>query len=304
MHVEKNVFDNIFNTVMDVKGRTKDNANAREDMKTICRRPGLELIRDGDKVKKPKATYVLDPSERKNVCEWIKDLKFPDGYASNIGRCVNAEDGKVYGMKSHDCHVFMQRLIPLAFRDILPKPIWGPLAELSLFFKELCSTKIRVSTMESLEASIVETLCKLEKIFPPAFFDVMEHLLVHLPYEAKVGGPVHCRWMYRFEREMLFLKRRVHNKARVEGSICEAYIVHEISNFVSLYFEPCLKTRRTQLPRNDDGGSLLNDDRLSVFHHPCRPIGRCHNINLTDRDLHILETYVLVNSPELQPYLL
>ena len=93
-------------------------------------------------------------------------------------------------MKSHDCHVFMQRLIPLAFHDMLPKPVWGALAELSLFFREICATKIRTSTMENAELSIIETVCKLKRTFPPAFFDVMEHLIVHLPYEAKVGGPV------------------------------------------------------------------------------------------------------------------
>jgi len=31
MHVEKNVFDNIFNTMMDIKAKTKDTANARQD---------------------------------------------------------------------------------------------------------------------------------------------------------------------------------------------------------------------------------------------------------------------------------
>jgi hypothetical protein len=32
MHVEKNVFENIFNTVMNVKGKTKDNDKARKDI--------------------------------------------------------------------------------------------------------------------------------------------------------------------------------------------------------------------------------------------------------------------------------
>ncbi|KAL0287390.1 UNVERIFIED_CONTAM: hypothetical protein Scaly_2766300 [Sesamum calycinum] len=43
MHIEKNVFDNIFNTVMDIKGKTKDNLNARKDLKIICNRSELEL---------------------------------------------------------------------------------------------------------------------------------------------------------------------------------------------------------------------------------------------------------------------
>ena len=31
-------------------------------------------------------------------------------------------------------------------------------------------------------------LCKLEKIFPPSFFNPMQHLILHLPYEARMGG--------------------------------------------------------------------------------------------------------------------
>jgi hypothetical protein len=34
-----------------------------------------------------------------------------------------------------------------------------------------------------LEESIPNLLCKLEKIFPPDFFNPMEHLMVHLPYK-------------------------------------------------------------------------------------------------------------------------
>ncbi|KAL0391193.1 UNVERIFIED_CONTAM: hypothetical protein Scaly_0476400 [Sesamum calycinum] len=43
MHIEKNVFDNISNTVMDIKGKTKDVMKARKDLKIICNRPKLEL---------------------------------------------------------------------------------------------------------------------------------------------------------------------------------------------------------------------------------------------------------------------
>jgi hypothetical protein len=34
-------------------------------------------------------------------------------------------------------------------------------------------------------------LRKLEKIFPPDFFNLMQHLILHLLYEARMGGP--CR---------------------------------------------------------------------------------------------------------------
>jgi hypothetical protein len=41
MHNEKNVFDNVFNTVLDVKGKTKDNLKARRDLEVYCHRPKL-----------------------------------------------------------------------------------------------------------------------------------------------------------------------------------------------------------------------------------------------------------------------
>ena len=107
---------------------------------------------------------------------------------------------KLFGMKSHDCHVFMQRLIPIAFRNLMPTNVWQPLSELSLFFKNLTCTKLKEEDMRRLELEISIILCKLERIFPSGFFDSMEHLHVHFPYEARIAGPVKFRWMYSFDR--------------------------------------------------------------------------------------------------------
>ncbi|XP_057999031.1 uncharacterized protein LOC131177881 [Hevea brasiliensis] len=198
MHIEKNVFENIFNTVMNVEGKTKDNAKSREDLKEFCHRPELE--RDMVTGKYPKACYTLDKQSKAVLCEWLKNLIFPDGYVSNMGRCIDMRKLKLFGMKSHDCHVFMQRLLPIAFRELLPKNVWQPLTELSNFFRELTSTTLREEAMLQLNEEIPIILCKLERIFPPSFFDSMEHLPVHLAYEAWIAGPVQYRWMYPFER--------------------------------------------------------------------------------------------------------
>jgi hypothetical protein len=48
--------------------------------------------------------------------------------------------------------------------------------------------------------NIVQTICKLEMIFSSSFFESIEHLPIHLPFEAKIEGPVQYRWMYLFER--------------------------------------------------------------------------------------------------------
>ena len=54
--------------------------------------------------------------------------------------------------------------------------------------------------LEILEKDIAVTLCELEKIFPPSFFTVMVHLVMHLASEAMLVGPVHYVWMYSIER--------------------------------------------------------------------------------------------------------
>jgi hypothetical protein len=60
MHIEKNMFENIFNTVMDVKGKTKDNIKARLDLALFCNRKNMELVYDGSWVAKPRASFVLE----------------------------------------------------------------------------------------------------------------------------------------------------------------------------------------------------------------------------------------------------
>jgi len=59
MHIEKNVFENIFNTVMDVKGKTKDNIKAGLDLALFCNHKNMELVYDGSRVTKPRASFVL-----------------------------------------------------------------------------------------------------------------------------------------------------------------------------------------------------------------------------------------------------
>jgi hypothetical protein len=107
---------------------------------------------------------------------------------------------RLYGMKNHDYHMFMQTLIPLAYHDLLPKEICDALTEITHFFRYICSSKLQTRHIDRLEMNIVETICKSEMIFLPSLFDSMEHLPMHLSYEAKVGGQVQYRWIYPFER--------------------------------------------------------------------------------------------------------
>jgi len=108
---------------MDVKGKTNDNIKARLNIALLCNRKNMELVFDGSRVTKPRASFVLVKNAQLLVYKWLKSLRFPDGHASNISRLVNMEECRLCGIKSHDYHVFMQTLIPLAYCDFLSKGI-------------------------------------------------------------------------------------------------------------------------------------------------------------------------------------
>ncbi|WMV28786.1 hypothetical protein MTR67_022171 [Solanum verrucosum] len=74
MHIEKNVFDNVFNTVLEVDGKTKDNPKARLDVVKYCNRPHLARNPDGSY---PKAAYTINKDKKKALTElslFFKDL--------------------------------------------------------------------------------------------------------------------------------------------------------------------------------------------------------------------------------------
>lgn len=138
MHIEKNFCDNIINTVMDVPGKTKDDVKARLDMADMCDRAELNVERGvNGRTLKPKASDVLSLDKRKGVCEWAQQLTMPDAYCSNFGNCVDMKAAKFQNMKSYDCHVFLQTLMPIAFHA-LPEDVLEPLVELSEYFKNIC----------------------------------------------------------------------------------------------------------------------------------------------------------------------
>ena len=110
------------------------------------------------------------------------------------------EDLKLYGLKSHDCHILMQQLLPIAIRSVLPKHVRYAIMRVCFFFNALCAKVVDLQKLKDIQNEIVITLCLLEKYFPPSFFDIMVHLMVHLVREVELCGPVFFRWMYPIER--------------------------------------------------------------------------------------------------------
>jgi hypothetical protein len=47
--------------------------------------------------------------------------------------------GKLIGLKSHDYHTIMERLLPVMFQGYFDDAMWTVLAELSYFYRQLCA---------------------------------------------------------------------------------------------------------------------------------------------------------------------
>ena len=94
---------------------------------------------------------------------------FPDGHAVNLSRGVNLSTIRVLGMKSHDYHIWIERLLLAMTQGYVPEHVWRVLAELSYFFRQLCANELSRDMIDDLEKVAPVLLCKLE-IFPPGFF--------------------------------------------------------------------------------------------------------------------------------------
>nr|GEX87562.1 hypothetical protein [Tanacetum cinerariifolium] len=136
-------------------------------------------------------------------------------------------------------------------QNYLPDKITKPIIELCSLFKQICSTNLMEDDMLKAQIKVVDILCDLELIYPLALFDIMIHLVIHLPLEALEGGPIRPRWMFPFERYMKKLKGYVQNKAKPESSIVEGYVAEEALTFIIRLDAQELKKVKSSVEESD-----------------------------------------------------
>ncbi|XP_021740070.1 uncharacterized protein LOC110706456 [Chenopodium quinoa] len=248
-------------TLLDMDN-SRDDESGREALKNLNIKTHLWIDPQGYI---PQAAYTMSNEEKERFLKVLKKMKVPDGYGSNLQRCVNLKQQKLINMKSHDHHILIYKRI------------------------RYHSIKARGDSLH----------CNFEKEFLPTFFTIMVHLLIHLVEEVRLGGPVHYRWMYPIERYLAFLKSHVSNKAQPEGSIVEGYLLWETIAFCSRYLES-VKTMFNRPRRNEDGVSNIDN---YLYNSGGRVVGKKENVRLDDRSLKQAHRYVLLHSDELTPVL-
>jgi hypothetical protein len=234
MHLTKNLCVNILG-FLGVYGKTKDTTEAREDQELHKGRNGNH---PGQFV--GPASYALTKQEKEIFFEALFSIKVPSGFSSNIKGIVNMKEKKFQNLKSHDCHVLMTQLLPIALRGLLPENVRLAIVKICAFLNAISQKVMDPETLSGLQEDVVQCLVSFELLFPPSFFNIMTHLLVHLVEEIRILGPVFLHNMFPFERFMGVLKKYVHNRARPEGSISKGYGTEEVIEFC-VDFLPDLK---------------------------------------------------------------
>ncbi|XP_057248995.1 uncharacterized protein LOC130590530 [Beta vulgaris subsp. vulgaris] len=146
MHIEKNVCDSLIGTLLNIPGKTKDGPNARDDLKEMNIRTELHPILKGSRNFLPPAAYTLSRKEKIQFCECLAGVKVPQGYSSNFSSLVSMQNLKLMGLKSHDCHVLMQQLLPVAIRGILPKNVRVVITRLCSFLMQSTAKSLILKT--------------------------------------------------------------------------------------------------------------------------------------------------------------
>jgi hypothetical protein len=98
----------------------KDTIKVRRDLqrKGIRKHPWLtpNLWRGG-KPLKPAAPYALTDAKLEELASTVESLKIPSGYSLVLEHHIWKK--KFGSLKSHDYHVLMQQVMPLALRGLL-----------------------------------------------------------------------------------------------------------------------------------------------------------------------------------------
>jgi hypothetical protein len=148
MHLEKNVYESTIGVLLDIKTKTKDGINSR-----------LDLVKQSRKVDLPGASYNLTIDEKMVLCQWLRAVKVPTGFSSNIKSLVSMKDLKLTNINAHDCHIMLTVFLPIMIKAIGSEYVKMVITRLGYFFNFITQKVIDEAELPGLKQFIAETLC-------------------------------------------------------------------------------------------------------------------------------------------------
>jgi hypothetical protein len=171
----------------------------------------------------PPASYTLTAEEKKTFCQCLRGVRVPTGFSSNISKLVSMNDLSMYGYNSHDGQVMMMVFLTIAIWVIKPVHVKLIITCLCYFFNTVSQKVIDRKELDDLRAYMIETMYMLEMCFPPSFFDMQQHLMIHLMDQIHTLGPLYLHSIFPYKRYLVVLKSYVQNCVHPKGSIMLGY---------------------------------------------------------------------------------
>jgi hypothetical protein len=119
------------------------------------------------------------------------------------------------------------------------------ITRLCYFFNTVSQKVIGHKELDDLRAYMIETMWMLEMCFPPPFFDMQQHLMIHLIDQTLTLDSLYLHSIFPYERYLAVLKSYMQNRAHPEGSIMEGYTTEEV---VECYADYVKDVKRIVLP--------------------------------------------------------
>lgn len=104
----------------------------------------------------------------------------PNGFPSNMKRIVSLKDLTINWTNSHDFHMMLTVYLTIAMRCIKLVYVRMIITQMSYFFNRISHKVINRDELDLPQEYIIETMAQLEMCFPPSFFDIMPHIIVHM----------------------------------------------------------------------------------------------------------------------------
>jgi hypothetical protein len=94
--------------------------------------------------------------------------------------------------------------------------------------------------------------------------------------------------------------KKCKNKGKIEASIASAFVMEEVSNYITSYYSKNLPSVHNPPPHYNAGE---NESSLSLFRGQLGSAGASSKKTLTNVEWHRIMLYVLTNLDEVDPYI-
>jgi hypothetical protein len=152
MYVKKNVCQSLLGTFLNTDGKTRDHGHAWADLKKMRIRSELWLDDSVKGMELPTSCITLSKHEKKEFCGFLKNMKVPSGYSTNVLTLISFPNLKVApSVKSHDYHVLLTQMIAVEIWNILLVNVQEAIMNFWFFFNAIGQKVLSEETLESLE---------------------------------------------------------------------------------------------------------------------------------------------------------